>query len=119
MRYGSILLAAGLLLIGTAAQAQPDRLGIFDGIWVFVSAPVGQHVYFNRVGLGTREVSLPFGQAIVSVSDGRSGSNFKVSGAGFDCYYFVGQINPREMTWELKSGPDICTPSIHLKKDPP
>jgi len=59
------------------------------------------------------------GAASIRVSDGKSGSNLKVSGDGFDCYYFFGMITAREMTWDLKSGSSVCPPSAHYKKDPP
>ena len=113
------LIAASILLFGvTAGGSQQDPLRILDGIWVSVNPP-GPHVTFSRVGGGTREASLPMGQASIRVSDGKDGSNIKVSGAGFNCYYFHGTINQREFTWELKSGEPICMPSAHYKKDPP
>jgi len=101
-----------------SASAQ-DLLANLDGIWVSVNPP-GPHIYFNKVGLGQREASLPImGQASLRVSDGTAGSNLKVSGLGFNCYYFVGFINSREMTWQLVQGDSTCTPSAHYKKDPP
>jgi hypothetical protein len=120
MRFKSILILAAFLLLAAApAHSQQDPLRIFDGIWVSVNPP-GPHVTFNKVGGGVREASLPtIGQATIRVSDGQSGSNLRVSGEGFDCFYFFGQIDPREMTWEFKSGSAVCPPSWHLKKDPP
>jgi hypothetical protein len=107
------------LSLSIEAQAQgSDPLAQLDGIWVSVNPP-GPHIYFNRVGLGTREASLSMGQASLRVSDGEAGSNLKVSGEGFTCLYFVGFISSREMTWELKKGDSICISSAHYKKDPP
>ncbi len=107
------------ILIATSefAFAQYDPLRNLDGIWVSVNPP-GPHIYFNRVGLGTREASLSIGQASLRVSDGTAGSNLLVSGAGFTCYYFLGYVNSREMTWELKQGDSMSIPSAHYKKDP-
>lgn len=118
-RLCSLLGLLCVLVSGTAAQSQPDPLQIFDGPWVFVTAPIGVHVTFSKVGGGKREASLPFGQAILSVSDGTGGSNYKLSGPNFDCYYWVGKIDSRDMTWELKEGPGQCLQSMRMKKDPP
>jgi len=116
---GYLSLAASLGSFGILeVKAQNDPLGRLDGIWVSVNPP-GPHVTFYRVGLGTREVSLPIGQASIRVSDGTAGSNLLVSGEGFSCYYFVGFITNREMTWQLKQGSSVCATSAHYKKDPP
>jgi hypothetical protein len=117
MRF--VFVAVSCATIFTNASAQADSLDIFNGIWVSVNPP-GPHVIFNKVGLNTREASLPVvGQAAIRVSGGENGSNFLVSGEGFSCQYFVGKINDREMTWELKGGSSVCFPSAHFKKDPP
>jgi hypothetical protein len=114
-----ILSGVFCVLLTVAAYGQNDPLSIFDGIWVSVNPP-GPHVVFNKVGLGTREASLPVvGQASIRVSNGENGSNFLVSGEGFSCQYFVGKVNNREMTWELKGGSSTCFPSADFKKDPP
>src|ERR1700730_10553018 len=48
----------------------------------------------NAAGISTREASLPtLGQASIRLSDGNMGSNVKISGEGFDCYYYVFKIN--------------------------
>lgn len=114
----SALAAVGLLFCTAVSAQQGDPLSRLDGIWVSVNPP-GPHLNFYRVGLGQREVSLPMGQSIINVSDGVAGSNLKVSGEAFNCFYFVGFVNAREMTWELKKGDAICMPSAHYKKDPP
>src|SRR4051794_24050273 len=104
MRCRTMLVATGLLLsVGAPAQSeQANPLDYFNGIWASVNPP-GPHVNFLRVGLGTREADLPvLGHAAMRVSNGEYGSNLKVSGDGFDCYYFFAQITAREMTWELK-----------------
>lgn len=120
MKTGLTIAAAMVLLhqIISPASAQ-DPLGIFDGIWVSVNPP-GPQIIFNKIGGGLRQASLPvLGLATITVSDGRDGSNLKVSGSGFTCYYLFGRISSREMTWDLKSGPPACPPSAQFKKDPP
>jgi hypothetical protein len=101
------------------SRRAPDSLEVLDGVWITVSPP-GGHIMFNRVSAGAREVSLPdLGQATVSPSDGTSGSNLKISGEGFNCYYFLGVISRKEIVWELKSGTAVCPPSMHLLKEVP
>ena len=117
-KFKAFITTIALFSVVGSASAQ-DLLANLDGIWVSVNPP-GPHIYFNKVGLGQREASLPImGQASLRVSDGTAGSNLKVSGLGFNCYYFVGFINSREMTWQLVQGDSTCTPSAHYKKDPP
>jgi hypothetical protein len=102
------------------AGAQQDNLKFLDGIWFPVNPP-GDQIIFNKINGGMRQVSLPvLGAATVSTSDGRDGSNLKVSGLGFDCYYFYGMIGHerREMQWALKSGPNSCMPTAYFKMDP-
>ena len=119
MRIRSIFLGFGFAFAMAASAHAQDPLAAFDGIWVSVNPP-GPQVVFNRVGGGVRQANLQtLGAASIRVSDGKSGSNLKVSGDGFDCYYFFGMITAREMTWDLKSGSSVCPPSAHYKKDPP
>ena len=96
------------------AQAALDRdpLSVLDGGWVSISPP-GPQVFFNKTGLGSRSVGLPIlGQASIRVSGGEYGSNFRVSGAGFNCFYNVAFTKKAErMVWELKGGDSICMPS--------
>jgi hypothetical protein len=102
-----------------ATQSKRDPLDIFDGVWVSVTPP-GLHIMFNKGGLNTREASLPtLGQASIRLSDGNMGSNVKISGEGFDCYYYVFKINTRDMIWEFKGGAAICPRSAHWEKDYP
>lgn len=116
----NLTIAAALAgpVFGLEAFAQGDPLSRLDGGWVSVNPP-GPHVTFYPVGLGTREVSLPMGQASVRVSDGTAGSSLVVSGQGFSCYYSVGFISSVEMTWQLKQGGSVCMSSAHYKKDAP
>jgi hypothetical protein len=114
----SATIASFLLLGTTAAWAQSGTVRNLNGIWVSVNPP-GPHITCSTVAGRTTECSLPMGQASVRVSDGVAGSNLRVSGEGFDCYYFLGWINQCEMTWEFKKGDGVCMRSAHYKKDPP
>jgi outer membrane protein OmpA-like peptidoglycan-associated protein len=103
---------------GSMTEEQPfknDPLSPLDGSWLSVNPPGGQ-VSFHSVSLGLRETSLPMGRASVTVSDGTMGSNLRLSGEGFNCYYFVGFINPNEMTWQLKQGDPACMETTYLKR---
>jgi len=97
---------------------QRDPLTLLDGVWVAVNPP-GPQIIFNKLGLLQRAASLPMGQSVIQVSDGRSGSTLRVSGEGFDCFYLVSPISSTEMVWQLKEGNPVCLPSAHYKKDPP
>ena len=101
----------------SADKVQPDVLSIFDGVWVSISPP-GPHIVFNRISLNSREVSLPnIGQASVGLSDGRGGSNFRMSGSGFDCFYSIlGTSNNQKLVWELKVGDKVCPESAVYEK---
>jgi hypothetical protein len=98
-----------LLASNVGAWGQGDPTQIFNGVWVAVNPP-GPHIVFNTIGLGQREASLPIlGQARISTSNGEDGSNFRISGPGFTCFYLILTTNQRStMVWELRSGPDVC-----------
>ena len=113
MRPKTIALAGFLLSVMLAVQAQDDPLAILEGIWVTTTPPI-KHVAIYKVGLG-REASLPFGQASIRPSDATDGSHLRVSGAGFDCYYWVATLlNQTRMVWEYKSGSAVCLKSMTL-----
>lgn len=123
-----LLALCGLLLsVAVPAHAQSDQLAMLDGTWAVVTvAPQSQqlqHITFSKVGFGQRAASLPFlGQAAISLSNGRAGSNLRVSGPGFDCYYLVVVVDsykPQEMHWQLKSGKALCLESMILRKARP
>jgi len=103
------------LAIQPLAFSQTDPLLKFEGVWISVNPP-GPHVTFHEVGLGQRGASLPMGQAILTVSNGEDASNLRVSGEGFNCFYFVGFINSEEMVWQLKRGTPLCMPNAQYKK---
>jgi hypothetical protein len=119
-------LFAGLITVifivsGVPGYSQArDPLAMFEGRWVMVNPP-GPYVIFTRAGLGTIDAGFPapLGQATVRRSDGESGSNLRISGRGYNCFYQVSPINSREMVWQKVGGQDICWRSAHFKKDPP
>ena len=94
-----------------------DPLVVFDGTWVSVNPPVF-YLIFNKVALGIRQVSLPnIGQGNIKLSDGANGSNFQISAANINCYYFVTFTNNRQkMIMELKAGESLCLQSSILEK---
>src|ERR1700748_873108 len=108
MRQLCTVFAAILICLSfKPVMAQQDQLKFLDGIW-FPTNPPGGQIVFTKIAGGMRQASLPvLGGATVSISDGRDNSNLKVSGQGFDCYYFYGLLSRdgRKMQWVLKSGP--------------
>lgn len=118
MFYRAITLVLLSSLASTVgAQAQGDPTQIFNGVWVAVNPP-GPHVVFNTISLGQREASLPIlGQATIGPSNGEDGSNFRISGPGFTCFYLILTTNQRtRMVWELKSGGDVCFKSAAFEQ---
>lgn len=119
MRRKILALVGSLLSAAVPAHTQNDPLAILDGTWASVNPP-GVHITFSRVGIdGRREASLPFlGRASVTVSSGEHGSHLKVSGQGFDCYYWIGPMigNENKMSWELKGGKPLCLESMTLER---
>lgn len=113
------LAAGGTALVTSTSRtfAVEDALNVFDGVWVSVTPP-GPHVVFNRIGLQTREASLPsLGQASITTSNGENGSNYRVSGEGFSCLYLILTTNQRsKMVWDLKSGQSVCMKSAVLER---
>jgi hypothetical protein len=115
MIYRSTCYALAFSLIGTAlAQTQLDPLAMYEGVWV--SSTTAARFIFAKVGTD-RIVSLPTqGQATLRVSNGENGSNLRVSGEGFDCFYLASRINSRTMTWELKGGNSLCPAPTRLER---
>ena len=116
MPYRRLMLVFALIFAWPrTGLAQLNLLDDINSVWVAVQ-PVGMHLSFYALSLGQIEASLPMGQAILQISDGDGGSNLKVSGAGFNCFYLVTLITADEMVWELKKGDAVCFASAHLKK---
>ena len=92
-----------------------DPLAAFDGAWVAVNPP-GPQINFFKAGLGQRMASLAMGQASIRLSDGTSGSQLRVSGEGFNCFYSVGFVSSDEMVWQLKQGDSVCLSNALYRK---
>ena len=109
MFRGLLFWLSSIFAFSSSAIAQVDQMAIFSGVWVAVNPP-GPHVVFNLINSGQREASLPIiGQAMITASNGEDGSNFRISGPGFTCFYLILTTSQRtRMVWELKSGPDLC-----------
>ena len=99
------------------AKNENDPLYVFEGTWVSVNPPVF-YLIFNKVALGIRQVSFPnIGQGNIRLSDGSHGSNFQISAANLNCFYFVTFTNNRQkMVMELKAGENLCLQSSILEK---
>jgi hypothetical protein len=99
------------------AKNENDPLYVFVGTWVSVNPPVF-YLILNKVALGIRQVSLPnIGQGNIRLSDGSHGSNFQISAANLNCFYFVTFTNNRQkMVMELKAGENLCLQSSILEK---
>jgi len=113
---GRVFAAATLLWTGLAASAvaQVDPLAIYEGSWINSAQSI---VIFSKVS-GGRMVGLPTGQAMLRSSNGEGGSNIRMSGEGFDCFYLASPIDAKTIGWELKNGSSVCPPSTRLQKLP-
>ncbi len=116
------LVTTGLVLFSFfvgAASAQQYSLPEWEGTWLTISPPYF-HVTFVRSPQGPIKGSLPIGIISVTDSKGESGSNYKVSGEGFNCFYSVTNISgasPKEMIWERKEADSaVCFESAHFKR---
>ena len=102
--------------VPAAPPAEPsDPLAALDGAWVAVNPP-GPQLNFFKAGLGQRMASLAMGQASIRLSDGTSGSQLRVSGEGFNCFYSVGFVSSDEMVWQLKQGDSVCLSNALYRK---
>ena len=98
-------------------NSKDDPLNTFDGAWVSVYPP-GPVLFFYKLSLGNRQVSLPnLGQATIRLSEGNFGSNFQMSGAGFNCYYTVIFTSlDTKMVWDFKGGDAVCNNSAVFER---
>jgi hypothetical protein len=112
-RQASIERASRPVIVSPTMSIQGDDiLARFSGAWVPTSPP-GPQIFFNQTALSARVVNLPnLGQAIIKTSNGENGSNFQMSGQGFNCYYMVIFLRGNlRMVWDLKSGDAVCMTS--------
>jgi tetratricopeptide (TPR) repeat protein len=105
-----------LFALCASAVGQQDLLQFLVGGWVAVNPP-GAASNFANDTRDSLSASLPkLGQtAIVRSSDW--GSNIKVSGPGFECFYKVERIGSQEMSWKKQAGYDICPPATYFKRN--
>ena len=125
MRRLSLVMA----IITTTLCAAINTVYAFDfdsisGKWVSVTpgAGLGEPIWFHPAFEGY-DVILPFmnGQASVGrVVDGHAAAHVKVSSRdGQQCWYYVGIINDREMTWALRdANSPNCPPPALFRRDP-
>jgi len=118
VRRSDFAVAAGLLVFTSApGLTQQDPLRIFNGVWQFLKPP-GQHFVVD-VGVAERTFDSASGQTKITVSDGRSNSNFKIAVGGVECFYLINQSSgPKRLTWELKTGHDGCPKSVQMEQQP-
>src|SRR4051812_48403130 len=115
MRRSYVVAIAGLLMLAsTPGGAQQEPLRIFNGVWSFMlSGTIKESFVVFNVSNGARDARLPFGRALITVSDGRANANFRVSVVGVECFYLVSRAG-RVLTWELKLGQDPCPQNVQL-----
>jgi hypothetical protein len=119
---GWVVVATSLLVSSSAySQYGFDSL---EGKWVSVTpgADLGEPVWFHPAFEGY-DVVVPFfpGQSFVGrVTDGHGGAHVIVSSRdGQKCWYYVGIINHKEMTWALRdSNSENCPRSSLFRRDP-
>src|SRR5262245_9261571 len=105
-----------LAYFGAVVPGGADSLDFVKGSWVSINPP-GPHVNFSQLAGGQREATLPIlGQAVVSLSDGRSASNIRVTGTGFECFYLFTPLPPDRMVWDLKAGSAVCPTSAYFER---
>jgi hypothetical protein len=111
---GGIIITAFVLLGTSSAQSQ-DFFGSISGNWMS-GRNFDEPVWFTPTFEGY-EAIVPFflGQSKLSRSDGRAASNVRIeSRAGQVCWYSVGAITSREMTWTLRDGNSPGCPRSEL-----
>jgi hypothetical protein len=116
-------------------QTHGASLDDLDGKWVSVTpgAGLGEPIWFHKAFAGY-DANIPWwGQTTIIASDGFKGSHIKVeglyggklgppgvvSGQNFQCFYYIGIVDSKTMTWARRDGePGICPESAVFKRDP-
>jgi hypothetical protein len=107
------LLTGSLLIAGTLAYGQQGALSNFVGSWGSLNPP-GPYVIFTSTSFSTVVASLPkLGTAVITTSNGEGGSNYRISGEGFVCYYFILVAPTQKLVWDLKAGDSVCPPNAY------
>ena len=121
--YNSFYLVLFFLNLNQPLYSQPvnqstlpvNDLSKFTGNWMS-SNPPGQYITFYQTNNGQIIFSSTTLQAEIKISDGDNGSNIKIIGSGFNCYYYNGFVSNKEMIWDLRKGDNVCPPSANFKK---
>jgi hypothetical protein len=103
MRNLACLITTAFVLLATSSAQSQDFIGSISGNWMS-GKNFDEPVWFTQTFEGYDAV-VPFflGQSKLRRSDGRAASNVKIeSHAGRVCWYSVGTITSREMTWTLR-----------------
>jgi hypothetical protein len=106
MRNATRLIGTVFVLLATLpAQSQDFNFSSISGDWMS-GRNFDEPVWFTPTFEGYDAV-VPFvlGQSTLSRSDGHTASHIKIeSRDGKVCWYYVGSINSKEMTWVLRDG---------------
>jgi hypothetical protein len=103
MRNLAYLITTTFVLLATSSAQSQDFFGSISGNWLS-GKNFDEPVWFTPTFQGYEAV-VPFflGQSKLSRSDGRAASNVKIeSRAGQVCWYSVGAITSKGMTWTLR-----------------
>ena len=115
MRDVCLITAAFALLATSSAQSQSADFSSISGNWLS-GRNHDEPTWFTPAFEGYDAV-VPFflGQSRLSRSDGRLASNLKIeSRDGQVCWYYVGTITSKEMTWTLRDGNSSNCPRSEL-----
>lgn len=109
-------------VMASPALAQEYNLNTIEGKWVSVTPgpDLGEPVWFRKAFEGY-DVNVPFFQGQSSLSrSSEYGSHVKIVSRNNEyCFYYVGIINGKEMTWNLRyaTSPN-CPRSALFRRDP-
>jgi hypothetical protein len=116
MRETTRLIAIVVVLLATSsAQSESFNFSSISGTWVS-GRNLDEPVWFTPTFEGYDAV-VPFflGQSKLSRSDGHAASHIKIESRDGDvCWYYIGSINSREMTWALRDGNSPSCPRSEL-----
>src|SRR5258708_30679958 len=108
-------------VVGSPVVAE-TAFDTLKGKWVGTTnnGALGEPIIFAPAFAGYDAWISWWGQTSLTPSSVR-GSHVKVTGSSGSCYYYVGIINQRKITWSLRAseGPDPrCPPSAVFERDP-
>lgn len=116
MRNPIRLVAMAFVLLGTSsAQSQNVSFNSISGDWLS-GRNHDEPTWFTRSFEGYDAV-VPFflGQSRLSASDNRLGSNLRIEARdGRVCWYYVGAITSKEMTWTFRDGDSSSCPRSEM-----